>query len=599
MAAVTAESIDIRITRSGDAAGQTLNDFSKSLKEAGNASKSASKGMGSLVSSLQRIAYYRMIRSIIKAIGKAFQEGAQNAYFFSKAVGGDLANALDMLSTKSFTMTNQMGASWATLLQTLQPILIQIIEFVRRAAEVITEFFAILGGKSTYLKAIDYSKEWATTTAAGAKAAKEWKNQLMGFDEINRLEDTSSSSGGSGSALPDYSQMFQETPIESWLYKFKDNISALIDDIKLIFQGLVDFVAGVFTGDWDRAFRGLANIVKGFGNLINDDLQLSVKVFDGFTNQIIKIIDNLFKWIEEETGLDLTKVREVIIYELNTIRFYIEAWTIKLRWIIQDLAEMISAVLRGDWKGAWEAAQKAVNDASINIDELVADMARKVTDEMIGVSSTVSAHSKSSHSSVAAAAAGVAGSASDVVNATATMAEGTEVNIQDAMNAMRSLGESSVTAHSNGESLTFVARIAQIVSKIARMANRAGSPANRMIGKAVSDAVFGTAQGSSTHGSHGGSGGGYASGGFPSEGELFVAREAGPELVGSIGGRTAVANNDQIVQGIRAGVYEAVVSAMSLTGGGSDTPINIYMDGKQIAKSTTKYQNQFARAGTM
>lgn len=36
-------------------------------------------------------------------------------------------------------------------------------------------------------------------------------------------------------------------------------------------------------------------------------------------------------------------------------------------------------------------------------------------------------------------------------------------------------------------------------------------------------------------------------------GELFVAREAGPELVGSIGNRTAVANNDQIVEAVPKG----------------------------------------------
>lgn len=49
----------------------------------------------------------------------------------------------------------------------------------------------------------------------------------------------------------------------------------------------------------------------------------------------------------------------------------------------------------------------------------------------------------------------------------------------------------------------------------------------------------------------------YAQGGFPTEGELFIAREAGPELVGSIGGSTAVANNDQIVAGIQSGVAQA------------------------------------------
>lgn len=49
----------------------------------------------------------------------------------------------------------------------------------------------------------------------------------------------------------------------------------------------------------------------------------------------------------------------------------------------------------------------------------------------------------------------------------------------------------------------------------------------------------------------------YASGGFVDSGEFFLAREAGPELVGRIGNRTAVANNDQIVAGIAAGVEDA------------------------------------------
>lgn len=49
----------------------------------------------------------------------------------------------------------------------------------------------------------------------------------------------------------------------------------------------------------------------------------------------------------------------------------------------------------------------------------------------------------------------------------------------------------------------------------------------------------------------------YAEGGFPATGEMFVAREAGPELVGTIGNRTAVANNDQIISGIAEGVSDA------------------------------------------
>jgi hypothetical protein len=51
---------------------------------------------------------------------------------------------------------------------------------------------------------------------------------------------------------------------------------------------------------------------------------------------------------------------------------------------------------------------------------------------------------------------------------------------------------------------------------------------------------------------------GYASGGLPTDGQMFVAREAGPELVGTLGGHTAVMNNDQIVASVSAGVARAI-----------------------------------------
>ena len=58
-----------------------------------------------------------------------------------------------------------------------------------------------------------------------------------------------------------------------------------------------------------------------------------------------------------------------------------------------------------------------------------------------------------------------------------------------------------------------------------------------------------------------------ANGGMVNEGQMFIAREAGPEMVGSIGNRTAVVNNDQIVESVSRGVYQAVVAAMGQSGG--------------------------------
>lgn len=89
----------------------------------------------------------------------------------------------------------------------------------------------------------------------------------------------------------------------------------------------------------------------------------------------------------------------------------------------------------------------------------------------------------------------------------------------------------------------------------------------------------------------------YAQGGFPEMGELFMAREAGPELVGTMGGRTAVANNDQIIEGIKAGVYEAVASAMSNYGGVQiEAKIEEGILLKKVQNQATQYRMQTGKA---
>ena len=77
-----------------------------------------------------------------------------------------------------------------------------------------------------------------------------------------------------------------------------------------------------------------------------------------------------------------------------------------------------------------------------------------------------------------------------------------------------------------------------------------------------------------------------AEGGMVNTGQLFVAREAGAELVGNIGGRTAVMNNDQIVESVSAGVYQAVLAALGNNNDDGNTNIVINLDGEKI------YENQ-------
>lgn len=85
----------------------------------------------------------------------------------------------------------------------------------------------------------------------------------------------------------------------------------------------------------------------------------------------------------------------------------------------------------------------------------------------------------------------------------------------------------------------------------------------------------------------------FATGGLPYGGQMFIARESGPELVGTMGGGTAVVNNDQIVASVAAGVAEAVASVLSAQSSGGD--VVLYVDSTELARASLKGQRTLDR----
>jgi hypothetical protein len=85
----------------------------------------------------------------------------------------------------------------------------------------------------------------------------------------------------------------------------------------------------------------------------------------------------------------------------------------------------------------------------------------------------------------------------------------------------------------------------------------------------------------------------FEDGGFPNEGQLFIAREAGAEMVGAMGRRTAVANNDQIVEGISTGVSianDGVIAAIyALLNVVEEKDFSVNIGDNQIGESYDRY----------
>ena len=95
----------------------------------------------------------------------------------------------------------------------------------------------------------------------------------------------------------------------------------------------------------------------------------------------------------------------------------------------------------------------------------------------------------------------------------------------------------------------------------------------------------------------------FAEGGFPASGQAFIARENGiPEMVGTIGRRTAVANNEQIVEAVSVGVAEANSEQNTLLREQNtllrallEKENGVYLDGRSLSDSVDKYKREKGR----
>lgn len=92
----------------------------------------------------------------------------------------------------------------------------------------------------------------------------------------------------------------------------------------------------------------------------------------------------------------------------------------------------------------------------------------------------------------------------------------------------------------------------------------------------------------------------FASGGYPDRGQMFIANEAGAELVGNIGGRTSVANNDMIVEAIENAAYRGYMRAINDTSGdgGARVTVGFDVDNNAMARALYPYvKNEKSRRG--
>jgi len=511
-------------------------DKAKELKDQ---IKQTQTPLDKLVARFKSLLIYRTLRAIISGIVNAIKDGVKNLEDWDRSTGmTGFANSMDRARESLLVLKNSLAVIVAPGLQALIGVLQQIATWAMTAANAISRFFAILGGKSTYRAVV-----WADSIAdsekkaggAAKKATDEFKKQLMAFDEINNISaqnDSGSGGGGGGGASTKYTEMFEERDVGQ------------VSDIEGKLAGVVKWLKQI--GEFlSKGFAPLAKIkdtVQEVWNKVKETASLVASAFKkpietivfGFRN-VISAVSSLYESIISAAGS-----------------------------VVKSVLTILDAVIKvGDEFGVWQT---------------LANWIKGAFDVLAGAIQVVAYWIKTAGYYLEYVAT-LAGEAWKLIMGKGSIEE-FKRNMEEAKNTLEGKVLKATNDLANALNNTFNRKYYlktvwdEIINRtvhVNEIYTAIGSKGMRTVEK-------------------------YAGGGMMiNSGQLFIARESGPEMVGTIGGQSAVVNNQQIVDAVSQGVASAVASVM---GNGSNVTVTLEGDAKGIFKVVQKEGRAYsARTG--
>lgn len=188
--------------------------------------------VGDLFRLFKKRAMYRAMNTVISSITKGFSEGTKHVYEYSKAVGTALAPSLDKIATSGLYLKNSLGAMIAPIINMLAPAIDRLVDKFVDLLNIVNETFAAMSGASTWTKAIKYPTEYANETKKATAATNKLKKSVLGFDELNQLQDNSKSNSGNGKESEDYSLMFEEKKVTNVVAKIESALGGIFEPFK-------------------------------------------------------------------------------------------------------------------------------------------------------------------------------------------------------------------------------------------------------------------------------------------------------------------------------------------------------------------------------
>ena len=302
--------------------------------------KNAAGGLGGAFKTLGITAKFMLASFLISNSVRGAVDGIKNLAKYSSSTNAELSSLMNSLNL----LKNSLASAFSPVLSAIAPALDTLINYCVNAINAIGQLFAALTGQGTYYKAVKGNQDFAAGLSKSADktndSAKALKNTLMGFDEINKLDDDSGSGGSGGSGGGGSAGSFDMVPVEN----------AYADFAKQIKEA------------WAKAdFTELGGI---FGTKIRDALN-SIP-WDKIKETAQKVGKSLATFINgavEVSGL-AGAVGNTVAQALNTGVAGADSFMKNLHWdsVGQFVADsMNSFVKKADWKGIGTAVRDGVN----------------------------------------------------------------------------------------------------------------------------------------------------------------------------------------------------------------------------------------------
>jgi len=469
------------------------------------------QNLGRAISSITR----RMaIRTALNILTKGIKEGIDNLYQFSIAVGNtDQAMAkstMDQYASGFMYLKNSLGAMVMPVIQALIPLFEQLTSWIITATNWINQFFAALSGSTFFTRAKRTAVEFGEAAAgATGKAAKALKDYVMGWDELHVIHPTSDtgSGGGAGSAL-DYGSMFENADIDR---RVKDNLAAITAAVSIGSFGL-----------------GVALFLSGHPGIGLGLMYAGYKL----NGQLDKLNWETIPAHTRETLASVAVGLTALLSTLGVVLLMSGHPALGLGLIAAGF--MTGRTLEANWDkipSETERALKRITTAmAIAMGAIGFIMLFNPTTFAAGLTLIVGALG------LTAATFDVGSWLTNKITSVWSSISGwwkehVVPKLQGAFDWVKSLID-KIPGHKNVE-VTMSMRDYKI--------GVASGAASGILGSIYM----------------------YASGGYPTLGDLFIANEAGPELVGTVNGRTAVASNNEIT-GISDTIRETSATTAAL-----------------------------------